>query len=103
MKISDRVFSVRSVKTGYINKIDALMLGEIAREIGAGRFSKEDKIDFSVGLVLTHKVGDFVNQNDELLKVYLHEKDVRLDKILNCFVIEEEKKDKLPLIYDILK
>lgn len=103
MKISDRVFSVRSVKTGYINKIDALMLGEIAREIGAGRLSKEDKIDFSVGLVLTHKVGDFVNQNDELLKVYLNEKDVRLDKILNCFTIEEEKKDKLPLIYDILK
>ncbi len=103
MQISKRIFSIRSVKSGYINKIDALALGEIAREIGAGRLTCDDKIDFSVGLVLTHKVGDFVNINDELLKVYLHDKDVRLDKILNCFVIEEEKKDSVPLIYEIIK
>lgn len=102
MKISERIFSIRSVKSGYINKIDALGLGEIAREIGAGRLTKDDQIDFSVGLVLTHKVGDFVNNNDELLKVYLHDKDVRLDYILNCFVIEDTKKETMPLIYDIL-
>lgn len=102
MKISEHIFSIRSVKSGYINKIDALGLGEIAREIGAGRLTKDDQIDFSVGLVLTHKVGDFVNNNDELLKVYLHDKDVRLDYILNCFVIEDTKKETVPLIYDVL-
>ena len=102
LKISDHIFSVRSTKSGYINKIDALELGEIAREIGAGRLTKDDKIDYSVGLVLTKKVGDYVNQNDELLKVYLSDKDVKLDKILGCYLIDDEKEKEIPLIYDIL-
>jgi pyrimidine-nucleoside phosphorylase len=102
LKISDHIFSVKSTKSGYITAIDALELGEIAREIGAGRLTKEDKIDYSVGLVLTKKVGDYVNVNDELLKVYLSNKDVRLDKILGCYKIETEAAEEIPLIYDIL-
>ena len=103
LKISNRVFSVRSMKTGYINRIDALGLGEIARIIGAGRLTKDDIIDYSVGLVLTKKVGDYVEKDEELIKVYLNEKDVKLGDILNCFSIEDEKNKTIPLIYDILK
>lgn len=102
LDISQRVFSVKSIKTGYINKINALGLGEITRIIGAGRLTKEDVIDPGVGLVLTHKVGDYVNVGDELLKVYLSEKDVRLDLILNCFDISETKVENESLIYEIL-
>ncbi len=103
MKISNRIFSVRASKSGYINKIDALGLGEIARIIGAGRLTKDDTIDPTVGLVLSKKVGDYVEKNDELVKVYLNEKDVKLEDILNCFYIEDEKSEAIPLIYDILK
>lgn len=103
MKISNRIFSVRASKSGYINKIDALGLGEIARIIGAGRLTKDDTIDPTVGLVLSKKVGDYVEKNDELVKVYLNEKDVKLEDILNCFYIEDEKSETIPLIYDILK
>ena len=103
MKISNRIFSVRASKSGYINKIDALGLGEIARIIGAGRLTKDDIIDPTVGLVLSKKVGDYVEKNDELVKVYLNKKDVKLEDILNCFYIEDEKSETIPLIYDILK
>ena len=102
VKISNRIFSVKSPKSGYLNKINALGLGEVARIIGAGRLTKEDTIDPTVGLVLSKKTGDYVNTGDELLKVYLNEKDVKLDVILNCFDIEAEKKDEIPLIYEIL-
>lgn len=102
LKIADRVFSVKSTKTGYINSINSLEIGEIARKIGAGRLTKEDSIDYSVGLVLSHKVGDYVKTGDELIKVYLNGRDLRLDEILNCFEIDEEKEETLPLIYEIL-
>ena len=102
LKISDHIFSVKSTKSGYINEIDALELGEIAREIGAGRLTKDDVIDYSVGLVLTKKVGDYVKAGEELIKVYLSDKDVKLDKILGCYRIEEEKEKEIPLIFDIL-
>lgn len=103
IKVSNRVFSIKSVKSGYINRINALGLGEIARKIGAGRLTKEDVIDPTVGLALSKKTGDYVNVGDELLKVYLNEKDIKLIEILNCFEIEDIKKETKPLIYEIIK
>lgn len=99
---STRVFSVRSAKAGYIAHIDSLKLGEIARKIGAGRFTKEDIIHYQVGLVLSHKVGDFVEINEELVKVYLDDLDVRVNDILDCFVIQDAEVEKLPLIYEVI-
>ena len=87
IKISDKVFSIKSDKSGYINKIDVLHLGEIAKKIGAGRNSLDDIIDPEVGLVLNKKVGDYVEKEEELLKVYLKNKDVSISEILSCFII----------------
>ena len=103
IKISDKVFSIKSDKTGYINKIDALKLGELAKQIGAGRSTLEDKIDYEVGLVLTKKVGDFVEKEEELIKVYLKDKDISITQILDCFTIEEQLEKKQDLILDIIK
>ena len=103
LKISDKVFSIKSDKAGYINKIDTLQLGEIAKKIGAGRNTLEDEIDYEVGLVLNKKVGDYVEKDEEILKVYLKDKDISVVEILECFRIEEELKNKPKLILDIIK
>ena len=103
IKISDKVFSIKSEKSGYINKIDALKLGEIAKMIGAGRNTLEDKIYYEVGLVLNKKVGDFVEQDEEIVKVYLKDKDVSVSEILDCFKIDEELENTPKLILDIIK
>ena len=103
LKTSEKVFSIKSDKAGYINKIDALKLGEIAKQIGAGRNSLEDKIDYEVGLVLNKKVGDYVEKEEELVKVYLKNKDVSITQILDCFKIDNELEKKQELILDIIK
>lgn len=103
LKVSDKVFSIKSDKSGYISKIDAEALGEIAKLIGAGRNTLEDKIDYEVGLVLNKKVGDKVEKDEELLKVYLKDKDVSMTQILDCFQIDEELSNLPKLILDIIK
>lgn len=103
LKTSDKVFSIKSDKAGYINKINALRLGELAKQIGAGRSTLEDKIDYEVGFLLTKKVGDYVEEEEELLKVYLKDKDVSITELLECFTIEEELEKKPELILDIIK
>lgn len=103
IKISDKVFSIKSDKAGYINKIDALKLGEIAKMIGAGRNTLDDVIDYEVGLVLNKKVGDYVEKEEELVKVYLNNKDVSISQILECFKIDEELENSPKLILDIIK
>ena len=103
MEVSNRVISVRTPKSGYINHIDALGLGEIARQIGAGRYKKEDPINYGVGIVLMKKVGDYIEVNDELARFYLADKDVRLNDIWSCYKIDEGKIGQPPLIYEIIK
>lgn len=101
--ISNKIVSVKSPKAGIITNIDAYELGNIAKKIGAGRTKKEDRIDYTVGLVLNKKVGDLVLENEELIKVYLNEKDVDLKEIVDCFKIEDIIPEKKDLIIKIIK
>ena len=87
MKQTSKIFSVKSIKNGYIHQIHTLKLGEIVREIGAGRYEKEDQIDYGVGIVLNKKVGDYVKKDEELLKIYVNQKDMSIGRILECFEI----------------
>lgn len=101
--LAPKVFSVKSIKSGYINQIHTLELGEIVRQIGGGRYQKEDSIDYGVGIVLNKKVGDFVLQDEELLKIYVHEKDMEIGKILNCFEIGVHYEEARPIIYEVIE
>lgn len=103
IRVSNKVFSIKSDKSGYINKIDALKLGEIAKNLGAGRNTIEDKIDYEVGLVLNKKVGDYVEKDEEIIKVYIKEKDVNISEILSCYKIDDELEVIPKLILDVIK
>jgi pyrimidine-nucleoside phosphorylase len=48
---------------GWVMGIDALAVGRLCMRLGAGRESKEDTIDPSVGVVLAAKVGDRVEKD----------------------------------------
>ena len=102
VKISDNIISVKSNKSGYIERIDALALGEAARTLGAGRLKKEDTIDFEVGIYLNKKVGDYVEKDEELLKLYVHDKMCDIDKLISCFEINDNKCEKNNLIYEVI-
>lgn len=64
---------VYSSEDGYIEKIDADMIGSIAVYLGAGRMSKEDKIDRTAGIVLNKKIGDAVTSGE--IVAYIHTND----------------------------
>jgi len=103
IKISKNIETIKSKKEGYISHINALELGEIARNIGAGRLNKEDNIDFEVGIVLNKKVGDHIKKDEELLKIYYNNKKVQEKEILDCFKITKTQPEKKELIKAIIK
>ena len=86
-KIKDKckVFSLKSSNSGFISKIDAYKLAECVRKLGAGRYKKDDIIDHEVGIVLNKKKGDFILKDEELLKIYYKNKDIKINDILSCF------------------
>ena len=103
IEVEENAISIKTSKDGFIKSIDAYKLGEIARKIGAGRLNKEDQINHGVGLVLNKKVGDYLFENEELLKIYSKNSDISIKEISECFEIVNEKIDKPKLIIDIIE
>ena len=103
IKVSDKVVSIKSKKTGFVKSINTDMLGEVVRKLGGGRYNKEDNIDPSVGIVLSVKQSDYVLEDEEILKVYINEKDVKVEEILDCFEIDNTSGGVLPLVYELIK
>lgn len=64
------VISVYSQKTGYVKDLKAKPLGIVSMKLGGGREKTDDDIDYSVGLVLHKKIGDFVKKGEVLVEVH---------------------------------
>ena len=103
LKVSDKTFLVKSSKSGYINKINTTDLGNIAKKLGAGRETLDDVIDPEVGLVMCKKLGDYVEENDDLVKIYIKNKDISLEEVSNCFEINDKLNVQPREILDIIK
>ena len=56
----------KSVTSGYITHMNAESCGMASLALGAGRVRKEDSIDYSAGIILQKKTGDFVQAGETL-------------------------------------
>lgn len=92
-------------KTGYIKEIKAENIGKAACMLGAGRVKKEDSIDMSAGIVLNHKVGDYVEKEEILATLYTNDIskiEVARRMVEEAIVIVDEPVEKTKMILEIL-
>jgi len=75
-KIVERIYSD---KEGYVAAINNFEIGMAALELGAGRLTKEDKIDPKAGIIFNVKIGDFVKKGDLLSEVHSSSK-IKIEK-----------------------
>ena len=83
IKVSENTYKIKAEKSGIIKKIDALEVGKLSLNLGAGKVSIKDKIDYTVGVKLNFEVGDVVDKGDVLATIYYNKKnpEVLFDKI----------------------
>ncbi|MCW4681868.1 pyrimidine-nucleoside phosphorylase [Bacillus pumilus] len=67
---------VPAKEAGVVAEIVADEIGVAAMILGAGRATKEDEIDLSVGIMLNKKVGDRVEKGDSLVTLHANREDV---------------------------
>ena len=94
---------VPAKKDGVVARIVADAIGTAAMLLGAGRATKESKIDLAVGLVLHKKVGDKVSKGESLVTIHANQEVVTevIEKIYQNIYIED-KADVPQLIHDII-
>ncbi len=81
VSVSPYQVEITAPVSGVIQKIDALEVAKLSCQLGAGRLSKEEEIDYGVGVYLHKLVGDSVQKGEKLFTIY--------------------QKDRTPLNYDI--
>lgn len=86
VSISTKSIAIKSNLSGIVKKIDAYKLGELSVRLGAGRATKEDLIDYGVGIVLNKLVGDTVNKGDTLYTLYIEDV-VNLNEVEDIYEI----------------
>ncbi|MFA6327571.1 MAG: pyrimidine-nucleoside phosphorylase, partial [Bacilli bacterium] len=103
LKRASFVLEYRAEMNGYLNDIDALKVGEVVRELGAGRKQPTDLIDHTVGLEIVGKLGNHYQQGDVLCYVHTQNQSFDLSVLKSIFLLEQEKKDINPLIYGLVE
>ena len=66
----------KAKSSGVVSEFIANEIGVASMMLGAGRQTKEDDIDLSVGIVLNKKVGDNVNEGESLLTIHSNRENV---------------------------
>ena len=83
-------------KSGYLFSMDTFSIGMNLIEIGAGRKSISDSLDYTAGITLKRKLGDKINIGDEIAVIYNSLSKKSLDdfngSFINCFKISNENK-----------
>lgn len=89
----------------YIHDIDALKIGEAAMLLGAGRLTKEDQIDYAVGVSVEKKIGDKLTHGDVIAKIYTNGKNTQdaMNKIFEAFSVSEEAVTSHNIILDVVR
>lgn len=94
-----------SKKKGYLHSIDAYKIAYACKLLGAGRDKKSDPIDYSVGIYLNKKSGEWVEKGDILYTIYSNDSEKTISAQKYCdeaFVINESKPSKTNMIYKII-
>jgi pyrimidine-nucleoside phosphorylase len=90
-------------RNGYIHEIQARKIGEAATILRQG---KEGSLDPSAGLVLLHKVGDYINAGDPLVEIHADDLEAIVAAkpiIEEAVIIKEEAIEGKPLVYEVIR
>ena len=97
--------SVPAPRDGVVTRVGALAVGIAALELGAGRRTKADAIDHSVGVLCFAKRGDAVLEGDDLAEVHARDEAsaaAAAEAILAAYTIADEAPPERGIVLDVV-
>ena len=103
---ASRVIPVISDKDGYISLMNTEAIGSVAVTLGAGRTKIGDEIDYSAGIIIEKKTGDYVKQGDTIAYLYTNyntESESLTEAYISALCISDTPVAHSKLIYEIIR
>ncbi len=97
---------VPALQNGYIQSMETTALGNLAQHLGAGRRVKTDAIDYSVGFVLHHRIGDAVQKGEPLATLYCRSQsdaDAAIPRMQSAIALSSKPTEPLKLIHALVE
>jgi pyrimidine-nucleoside phosphorylase len=99
------IVELKSKKAGYVCRCDARIIGEVIRDLGGGRLTKESAINYDVGIDRLAKLGEAVQKNSVLARIHaagqLQAESARV-RLQAAFEISTRRLPARPLVAGIL-
>lgn len=98
-------YDIISNKEGYITKIVCDEIGTCSSLLGAGRFTKDDVIDYGAGIILKKNLNEYISKGDIIATFYTNLTDIEdiKKRFLKAYTFEDKQVKDLKLIYEIIK
>jgi pyrimidine-nucleoside phosphorylase len=99
------VRSVESDAGGWVTRVRALPVGIAALELGAGRRTKADEIDHSVGIVLLKKRGERTSKGEPIAEVHARDEASAQEageRLRAAFELGEEPPEPASVVLDVI-
>ncbi len=96
------VYDLKSDREGYISKTDAEKIGVASSLLGAGRKAAGDPIDYTAGIEIYAKTGDFVKGGETIARFYTSSEELipsAAEKYLESFTFSNAPVTPEKLIY----
>ena len=100
------VLEVKADKPGFVTRCDAKIIGEVIRDLGGGRFTKESAINYDVGVDQIAKPGERVEKSGVLCRVHAtsyEEAKMSKDRLLAAFTVSPKPVKLAPLVVGIIQ
>ena len=99
------VVELKAPASGFISRCDARILGEIVRDLGGGRFTKESGINYDVGVDAIVKPGEAIEAGGVLARIHAADRaqaDAACARLKTAFGISAQPPAAEPLIAEII-
>jgi pyrimidine-nucleoside phosphorylase len=99
------VHRVVAPRGGYVTRLSAAEIGLAALRLGAGRRTKDDPIDHSVGVRCLKKRGDKIEAGDTLAEVHAHDRaaaEQAVTEVLGAYTLEDGAPARRPIVLETI-
>ena len=96
---------LKATRSGFVARCDARIIGEVIRDLGGGRLSKESTVNFDVGLDQIAKPGDAVKTGVVLCRIHANSaKQAALasERLVVAFEIKAKRPKLVPLVATVM-
>jgi pyrimidine-nucleoside phosphorylase len=96
---------LKSSRDGFISRCDARIIGEVIRDLGGGRLTRESRINFDVGIDAIAKPGESVRQGSILCRVHSTDQTQAgqaIVRLASAFELSEQPPQSLPIIREVI-